>query len=139
MIIVYFCSYEEVGVGYIIVGLFGVFFCSQCPLLRLHLMENEGFGYRKEKLPSLKSQDNPLTGDFTYLLAIKERLSSSKQAKKDTNIPHNYFDFSGMLFYIPANLQLSVDASGVQHFYWYQRNFSNLYGEVSTPPPKMPG
>ncbi len=117
----------------------GFSFVPNVLFLRLHLMENEGFGYRKEKLPSLKSQDNPLTGDFTYLLAIKERLSSSKQAKKDTNIPHNYFDFSGMLFYIPANLQLSVDAAGVQHFYWYQRNFSNLYGEVSTPPPKMPG
>ncbi len=115
----------------------GFSFVPNFLFLRLHLLEDKTAAYQEEKLPSLRAQDAPLTGDYTYLLAIKERLLASKHSKKDTNIPHNYFDFSGVLFFIPANIHLTVQAGMATQFYWYQRTYFNLYREVNTPPPKQ--
>ena len=123
--------------GILLMIYLGFSFFPNLIFLGVQIISDLHIGYQKEKLPCIKASETPLTGDFTYLFAIKKRVNCENHNKKTSNIPINHFDTTNILYFLPSDVNnTTLISNSTIGNYYYSRIFQIRYLEISTPPPK---
>jgi hypothetical protein len=115
----------------------GFSFFPNVLFLGMHILSDFKLEYQEEKLPCLKGESAPLTGDFAYLFAIQKRTQCENHHKKASTPPVNHFDTTNILYFLPSDIQGAIfhQAITTTNFY-YGRIFQIHYPDISVPPPK---